>query len=75
MSAPPTEEPTMYTSYAIEKIATNNRREAVAAAEQRRLARAFRSTPPAEGQQQSPATGTIRIPRPRRWFGVALAGR
>lgn len=65
----------MYTSYAIEKVASQNRREAVAAAEQRRLARAFRSTPPAEALPQSPASGTIRIPRQRRWFGVAVAGR
>lgn len=65
----------MYTSYAIEKVASQNRREAVAAAEQRRLARAFRSTPPAEGLPQSPASGTIRLPRQRRWFGVAVAGR
>lgn len=65
----------MYTSYSIEKIAGSNRREALAAAEQRRLVRALRSTPPAEAQQQSPAADTIRIPRQRRWFGVALAGR
>lgn len=65
----------MYTSYSIEKIASSNHREALAAAEQRRLARAFRSTPPAEALQQSPAGGTIRIPRQRRWFGVAVAGR
>ena len=65
----------MYTSYSIEKIASSNHREAIAAAEQRRLARAFRSTPSAEAQQQSPATGPIRIPRHRRWFGVAVPGQ
>ena len=65
----------MYTSYAIEMIASSNHREAIAAAEQRRLVRALRSAPPAEAQLQAPATGTIRIPRPRRWFGVAVAGR
>lgn len=65
----------MYTSYSIEKIASNNRREALAAAEERRLARAFRNAPPAEAQLESPSAGTIRIPRPRRWFGVAVAGR
>lgn len=65
----------MYTSYSIEKIASSNRREALAAADARRLARAFRRTAPAEPRQESPTTGTIRIPRQRRWFGVAVAGR
>ena len=65
----------MYTSYSIEKIADSNRREALAAAEARRLARAFRRTAPAEAQQESPTAGTIRIPRQRRWFGVAVASR
>lgn len=65
----------MYTSYSIEKIASSNRREALAAADARRLARAFRRTPGAEAQQESPTTGTIRIPRQRRWFGVAVVGR
>jgi len=64
----------MYNGYYIEMIADSNRREALAAADARRLARAFRRTAPAE-VQQSPTSGTIRIPRPRRWFGVAVAGR
>ena len=63
----------MYTSYSIEKIADSNRREALAAAEARRLARAFRRTVTAESQQESPSAGTIRIPRQRRWFGVVVA--
>ena len=65
----------MYTSYAIEKIASSNLHDALAAAEERRLARAFRRTAAVEPQRQSPATGTIRIPRQRRWFGVAITGR
>ncbi len=65
----------MYTSYSIEKIASSNRHEALAAAAERRTARAFRATAQAEPRQESPATGTIRIPRQRRWFGVAVAGR
>ena len=65
----------MYTSYSIEKIADSNRREALAAAEARRLARAFRRTAPAEAQQESPTAGTIRMPRQRRRFGVAVVGR
>ena len=64
----------MYNSYVIETIADSTHREALAAAEARRLARAFRSTP-ADVQPASPARGTIRIPRHRRWFGIALAGR
>lgn len=65
----------MYDSYAIEKIAASKRREVLAAADARRLARAFRSTTPAATQPGSPAAGTIRIPRPRRWFDVAVASR
>ena len=64
----------MYDSYVIETIADSLRRDALAAADARRLARAFRPTAPAE-VQQSPSTGTIRIPRQRRWFGVAVASR
>jgi hypothetical protein len=74
MSAPPPEEPIMITSYSIEKIAASNRTDALAAAEARRLARAFRTTSTrVEPQSASPAAGTIRIPRRRRWFGVAAA--
>jgi hypothetical protein len=65
----------MYTSYSIEKIAGTHRREALAAAEERRLARAVRRTAPTEPTPVSPAAGTIRIPRQRRWFGLAVAGR
>ena len=65
----------MYTSYSIEKVASSNRTEAIAAAEARRLARAVRRTTPAGPQQESPATSTIRIPRQRRWFGIAVAGQ
>jgi hypothetical protein len=65
----------MYTSsYSIEKVAGTTHREALAAAEARRLARAVRTTP-TDTQPASPAGGTIRIPRPRRWFGVAVASR
>ena len=63
----------MYNSYVIETIADSKRRDALADADARRLARAFRRTAPAE-VQKSPTTG-IRIPRQRRWFGVAVAGR
>lgn len=65
----------MHTSYSIEKIASGNRHEALAAAEERRTARAFRRTAAVEPQRQQPAGGTIRLPRQRRWFGVALTGR
>jgi hypothetical protein len=64
----------MYNSYVIETIADNKRREALAAADARRLARALRRTASAEAQP-SPRSGTIRIPRPRRWFGVAVPSR
>jgi len=65
----------MYTSsYSIQKVAASTHREALAAAEARRLARAVRSTHTGT-QPVSPASGTIRIPRPSRWFGVAVASR
>ena len=64
----------MYTSYSIEKIASRNRHEALAAAEERRTARELRRTTP-EPKRQPAATGTIRIPGQRRWFGVAVTGR
>ena len=64
----------MHTSYSIEKIASSNRHEALVAAEERRRARAFRRTAP-EPTRQSAATGTIRLPRQRRWFGVPATGR
>lgn len=65
----------MHTSYSIEKIASSNRREALAGAEERRTARAFRGAAPAAPRHESPTAGTIRIPRRRRWFGVVVTGR
>jgi hypothetical protein len=61
----------MYTSYAIEKVAESSRREALAAAEQRRLAREVRRP-----QQDTATTAPsgIRIARPRRWLGLAWHG-
>ena len=65
----------MFTSYSIEKIASSNRHEALAAAAERRTRpRVPRAPLPAEPRPESPATGTIRIPRQRRWFGVAICG-
>lgn len=58
----------MYTSYSIEKVASSNRTEAIAAAQARRLAREVRRTTPVGPQHESPSTGTIRIPRQRRWL-------
>lgn len=63
----------MHTTYSIEKVAAHTRREAIAAAEARAVARAFRRTPAASSE--SPSSGTVRAPRPRRWFGVAVASR
>ena len=63
----------MYTSYAIEKIASSNLHEALAAAEERRTAarRVPRhSTRPNRGRSH-PRRATLRIPRLRRWFGIA----
>ena len=65
----------MYTSYSIEKIASTNRREAIAAAEARRVTRAVRRSTPAEPRPASPTSDPIRIPRRRRWFGVAVPGQ
>lgn len=65
----------MYTTYAIEKIALSNHREALAAAEQRRMARAVRRTAPADTRQDPPGAGTVRFPRRRRWLGIVVAGR
>lgn len=64
----------MYTSYSIEKVASSNRAEALAAAEASRLARAVRRTAPAVPQHASPATGTIRVPRQRRWLDQLVRG-
>jgi hypothetical protein len=64
----------MFTSYSLEMIASSTHREALAAAEARRLARAVRSTRK-DTEPASPARDTIRIPRSLRWFGVAVAGR
>lgn len=60
----------MYTSHSIEKIAASNRREALVAADQRRLAREVRRTAPRPAAPATTGVGTT-VPRPHRWFDMS----
>ena len=57
-------------TYTTEKIAAYNRHDALAAAEQSRLAREARRPQ----QDTTTAPTGIRIPRQRRWLGLAWHG-
>ena len=68
----------MYTSYSIEKVASSNRREALEAAAQLRVARELGRSQKVD--TPAPTGTTIRIPRQRRWLehawrGTVLSGR